>query len=1514
MPNQIENFLLGLKFDNAQFERGAAQSMRTLDSLKEKLALKGADSGISNIQKSLSSLSFKVIDNGINTVTQSFSLLEQIGIGAARAIGAQIENLGSKLVKKLGFDQIFTGWQKYGDITQSIQTMMAALPDKTIEEVTEQMEKLNWFSDETSYSLTDMTNNVAKFTSAGIKLEDAVNQMMGIGAAAALAGAGVQNASHAMSGFSKAMAAGYMSTLNWSWIQTSKMDTLAFKGTLLDAATVDKVDKNGEVIKATLKKVGDEYYTVGKNVKVTAEALRDSLSEKWLDRATMETALKVYGDFSDVLNEFYVVTGNGTYYTTSKLLEYIDAFKEGGIETEEFNKILERTGLSSEELTEYLTKLGSAEYETGRKAFAAAQEAISLQQAWDSLSDAVSTGWMRTFQYIFGNYEESKKLWTELANWLYDLFAESGNLRNEVLDEWHFTDSGGYNDFIDGIFNMMDAVSSLKELVTELFGLIIPEIDASTLVKWTLKFNELTGSISDKVADITEKFSLFRNGTLLGSSEEFDATNEAADDLNEITNKVDALTAGITKLSSVDLDGALKKPVRILDNLFDKETIGGHKYNIENYRKSSTGPQVLDILYTRGSTKANIADMNARLKNELFNPMYTLGSTKANIEKYNKAIRDTVSRSNFSLFDTEELDDGIDKLARRFANLDDALLGVQSAVRIVRNAFELLWGSLKTMFAPVKTLGDDFLELFGAVGRRIQDISRQLVGSGVMVRFFRDLGTSGGTVIEKLVAGIHKFVVALTELIDPEVESSTSNFLGTVFDIIKTLWGGIKTIVETFAPMVSSLVSLLKELFGGLAGVFKDFFGEGIKFTDFTNRLKNILDVGILAGIFGLFKKGNSILKQFKGKGIKDIITELINGKDGDKDPLDKIGFIKQIKETATNIGDAFKSFTDKISDSLKKFTETKLLKEFANSILKIAAAMLIIALIPADKFARATITIVGMIGAIIGMMWAFSKLKFEQVKSIAAIGAAISGIGTGLLFLAGAIFVLALVPENKIDQGLHVMTVALLELGVLLYALGSVDAKSMLAAGVSILLIGAAIDLISIGLIALALIPANKLMKSVGVLAAALSAIVVVTLILSKVNFVKMLSIGASVMMFAVAMDAIAVALGILALVPGERLLGGVLALLSVVTVIATAISLMSAAGNGVGVLAAATAMLIMAPAILVFSAALVVLSLVPFLNLAGGLIVLVTALSAIVVAAYAVTPVIPGLLAFGLALIEIGAASVLLAAGLIGISVAIGIVVGIVVGAVLLIIDAIKSFVSIFTGTIEQSKTDAEEGGVAMTNGLLDGLESAFNFNIGDVVKNLVDGFVNKFSIGAIAEKIKGVGRRIWNTLKSGLEKAAGIASPSKEMAKEMGYMIAGLGTGADKNRHILTDIGSNMAQTLLDASDETFAGYEPTLTPVLDLSQAQSGSLSFGASLTPSAARNLASVSADIRDQRESMNDYIDQAVSSAINGMKDQLTFIVPLEVDGRQFAQSTARFTRNELNLIDRNTLRKGGYA
>lgn len=1687
MPNQIENFLLGLKFDNEQFERGAAQSIGTLEKLKDALALKGSDKGIADIQSALGRISFATITSGINTVTQSFSLLEQIGIGAARAIGAQLEQLGSKMVRKLGIEQLTSGWKKYNDITQSIQTIMAALPEKSIEEVTERMEKLNWFSDETSYSLTDMTNNISKFVSSGIDLDDAVDQMMGIGNAAAMAGSGVQNASHAMSGFSKAMAAGYMSTINWSWIQTAKLDTLAFKQALIDAAV--------EV--GTLRKVGDAYYTVAKGTQVSAENMREGLSEKWLNTAAMEKALSVYGKFSSKLNELYVLTGDGSYYTTSELLKYINAFKEGTLSLEELNKISKITGVSVEDLTDQFKELSSSTYDTGRKAFAAAQEAITLSQAWEALSDAISTGWMKTFQLIFGNYEEAKVLWTDLANWLYDLFAESGNVRNALLEDWHFSEIGGYEDFISGLNNIMESITSLRDILKEVFGDFIPEITVDNLTSITGKFLSFTQSINDSFTKVKQFLSDFKNrsgvaassaltrfqeavlsrGTFSGSvrtqiddyikpykvseivetvasdveetvdvwqenyrrmrQREADAkalsnrinsfyqnlfseegskdiakvikdtptkplvTNaldsykhlvrvkEFYDSLYEGTNEVYDATSRADKLAEFDEDKKVKRVQEFYKEIYENANSNyGEVKEIEEPPKKNLITQALDKfnsfkrvsefydeIYSKsasdlGKVKDNddppskglvtnaldrykrIMSFYMELENNHASPelldavsgkdfkslkepkdlasnieeqarKYLLAQTfykqlyeeqEASRAKTKQGIRNDKNSQLGSVYDEEYLiaDKSYSEQRKRTINfweqLYDLLDGVSTVVRVARKSFEELWKSLKLIFEPGKILLDDTVNLFGAIGRRLSKIGDDLIKNNKIAAFFGSLTNTASGPIKTIIDYIHRFLEALTNLIDPDIESTTSDFMSTISELFKGIWGGIKVIVETFAPMVSSLIGFLKELFTGLTGVLKDFFGEGVNFNEFTARLKSMLDVGIVAGIFGLIKKINDIAKQFKGRGIKDIIDELINGGDDSKKE-DKKGLFGDIGTKISDIGSTIKKFTESISSSISKFTNTKLLTEFANSILKIAAAMLIIALIPPDKFGRAAATIIGITAAIAGLTYLFSTMDFSQAKSIAAIGTAIAGVGTGLLMISAAMVIIALIPSNKIDQGLHVITVGLIELTAVLGVLANMDARKMLAAGLSVVMLSAAIDLLAVGLIAMAFIPVKQIDKVFKILTIALIEMTGVLFVLGSMDPVKIMAAAAGMVLMAAALDIMAIGLIALSLLPGDSIGNGIVGIVFAIATIATALGLL-ATGDPIGLIAAAAAMLIVAPAIVVFAVALGILAFIPFLGLAGGLAILVVSLLAIVAVAYAVSPVVPALLALAAAFVAIGAGTVLLGAGLIGISVALGLVVGIITLGVVTIINALRDLILAIKGTVQDSTTEAEEGGEALSNSLLEGLERAFGDAIDGVVDNLVSGL--RDSLGRAWSKIKQIGANIWNWLKGGLEKEAGIASPSKEMAKEMRYIVAGMGLGADKNEHAIKDIGSNMAQTLLDASDETFTGYEPTLTPVLDMSQARSGSLSFGATLTPGAARNLAAVSADIRDQRDSMNEYITSAVNSAINGMRDQLTFVVPLEVDGRQFAQSTAKFTRSELNIMDRNNLRKGG--
>jgi len=80
------------------------------------------------------------------------------------------------------------------------------------------------------------------------------------------------------------------------------------------------------------------------------------------------------------------------------------------------------------------------------KAFKAAQEAKSFSEAVDATKDAVSSGWMQTFDILFGNYEEAKTFWSDLAEQFWDIFAGGMGGRNSWLKKAF---NGGMDQLLD---------------------------------------------------------------------------------------------------------------------------------------------------------------------------------------------------------------------------------------------------------------------------------------------------------------------------------------------------------------------------------------------------------------------------------------------------------------------------------------------------------------------------------------------------------------------------------------------------------------------------------------------------------------------------------------------------------------------------------------------------------------------------------------------------------------------------------------------------------------------------------------------------------------------------------------------------------------------------------------------------------------------------------------------------------------------------------------------------------
>lgn len=495
MSTQIDERVVQMKFDSKNFDQNIAETIKELNVFESKLKLLGAQQGMTNVQKAVDSMDFNPLLNGADKVTGKFDLMSVACIAAVNNLTNKVVNSAERMVKSLSVDQVSAGWTKYAEKTSAVQTIMAATA-KNFEDTGEQMafvnaelEKLNWFTDETSYSFLDMVNNIGKFTSNNIGLQESVTAMQGISTWAAVSGANVQEAGRAMYNLSQAMATGSVKLIDWKSIENANMATAEFKETVIEtAAEMGLLVKKGEGIygvKGAIDKTN-----------VSVSNFNEDLSQGWFTADVLMKTLDQYGRFATDLYRVTDTLGG----TATDWLGWIDDFQAG---TFDVNEAVKATHKDADTLVKTLEILSSDKYARGLKAFRAAQEAKTFAEAIDSVKDAVSTGWMNTFEIIFGDYEKAKKLWTGLANELYDIFAEGGWNRNDMLTEWAELDVGGREDLFAGIAqgwsNIKDIIGAVKDAFDEMF----PPMTGEKLADLTKGFFNFTKQVKLSEGSLT---------------------------------------------------------------------------------------------------------------------------------------------------------------------------------------------------------------------------------------------------------------------------------------------------------------------------------------------------------------------------------------------------------------------------------------------------------------------------------------------------------------------------------------------------------------------------------------------------------------------------------------------------------------------------------------------------------------------------------------------------------------------------------------------------------------------------------------------------------------------------------------------------------------------------------------------------------------------------------------------------------------------------------------------------
>lgn len=283
--SSIDRRIVEARFDNKDFKKGVEGTLKDVESLKKGLKLEGAADGFAKVGDASRRLTFGGLIGGIGEVIGQFGALRLAGLAALGAITAKAVSAGTQVVRSMSLEPLIQGYQEYELKLGSIQTIMAG-SGETLETVNRYLQELNAYADRTIYSFADMTTNIGKFTNAGVDLGTAVASIQGIANVAALSGANANEASRAMYNFAQALSKGYVQLIDWKSIELANMGTVEFKQQLIDAAEAQGL----------LTRKGDEWVTTAGNTVTATKNFNDSLTDQWL---TTEVLTSTLGDYAD---------------------------------------------------------------------------------------------------------------------------------------------------------------------------------------------------------------------------------------------------------------------------------------------------------------------------------------------------------------------------------------------------------------------------------------------------------------------------------------------------------------------------------------------------------------------------------------------------------------------------------------------------------------------------------------------------------------------------------------------------------------------------------------------------------------------------------------------------------------------------------------------------------------------------------------------------------------------------------------------------------------------------------------------------------------------------------------------------------------------------------------------------------------------------------------------------------------------------------------------------------------
>lgn len=1203
MSKTIDQRVVEMRFDNANFEKNVSTSMSTLDKLKKSLKFEDSAKGFENISKAAGRVDMGGLSTGVESIRLKFSALEVMAVTALQNITNSALNAGKKIAYALTIEPIKSGLQEYETQINATQTILANTQKEgaNINDVNRALNELNKYADLTIYNFTEMTRNIGTFTAAGVDLNTSVNAIKGIANLAAVSGSTSQQASTAMYQLSQALASGTVKLQDWNSVVNANMGGQVFQDALKMTARIHGI--------AIDEMIADEG------------SFRETLSKGWLTKDILTETLQHFTEFTDTYNE----------------------------------ESLKRQGYNDKEIAEIK--------QMGITATDAATKIKTFSQLWDVLKESAQSGWTTSWQTIIGDFEEAKETLTVFGDTLTKMIGDSADARNAVLKEgfmsgWKQLLNEGIED-TEGFQNaIMEAGKNSGVAVDDLiekYGSFEKSLKGGWVTSDMLK--TALDSMADSVAGLSKEeleakgYTEDQQQALLNLVE---AVKDGSLNLDEFAKKmgrasgrenmIDAITMAFEKLMPIvnqvgDAFQEVFNPNNDLgQRIYDmttriREFVDGIEVSekgLQNFKMSIEG--ILSIFHIAGKGVSAFAQIIGHLLGKLLPVGDGILDVTGSLGEFLVSIDKAIDSGGYLEKFVELVNGAIDKLASGFKVAKDYVLDfIGSWTGIDFTKFE----SLRDIFALIGEKLSEFGEKIRDTFPWVNSLKETVTAAFQKIRGSadEDLGAAN-TALESLKTAGSKVKEIFSNIVE-----KIGAFFAPVVEKIKSIFSGV-----TITDLIGT---------GLLAGIFKSIK----KFADaFSDLLENFKGIGeSISGVLDSARdalvlwqkdiKANILLKIAGAVGILAAALWVISKVDADR-VLGSMGAITALLAEVTAVMAGIMKWGTS-ANALEGFSEAAQLGKIATAMMVIAGAVLILAAalkkcenLNWDNTIPAMTALFVLLGEMTGAMYGFMAIAkknplSKETGTLQSFAVGMIGMSVAIAILAIAVARLGELDREQVVQGGLTVAALMAALGGVTAALKAIKSDNMSGVAGSMIAMALALTMLYVPIRLFAKLDTDTLKQggiAVGVALLAMTS--AMTVMKSAKGDLK--GVAGSLLAMATALTLLIIPIKVLGNMDMNSLAKGLIGILVPLAAMGAVLSGLSGGDySGIG-----TNMIAMAAAMTLLAIPLKVLGSMDLASLAKGLGAFVIALAALVGAAYLIAPLALSLGGLSKAMLAFGAA----------------------------------------------------------------------------------------------------------------------------------------------------------------------------------------------------------------------------------------------------------------------------------